>query len=302
VPGTLVEEFTQEETMEKTVKDLEKTLDLDSFQQVTFKLPIQVGEGTSTATAAETVQQASTTTTATTKGKEVMDVQQETEAEQPNTSKDQSQGQAPLQQSEASQLPVLQTPLNEERGKKRDREETTPPSGSTQQPEAKRQRIDPQAEEEHISEERRQSQSKEGESSQQTATSSFQQEQAMQQSTEVSSSRQQGKQPAGIKGAFMEIKAQNELLRVQLYDQFLKATPSKQQRLMAAYDIKEDKMILTHFKPKVPKPKSAADYTKTNLEVLSKDIHPMDQIELHKQTGEMVYATLADRAMLCQKP
>lgn len=35
----------------------------------------------------------------------------------------------------------------------------------------------------------------------------------------------------------MEIKAQNELLRVQLYDQFLKTTPSKQQRLMAAYDL-----------------------------------------------------------------
>ena len=47
-----MEEFTQEETMEQTVKYLEKTLDLDSFQQVTFKLPIQVGEGTSTAAAA----------------------------------------------------------------------------------------------------------------------------------------------------------------------------------------------------------------------------------------------------------
>ena len=120
----------------------------------------------------------------------------------------------------------------------------------------------------------------------------------MQQSIEVSSSRQQGKQPAGIKGAFMEIKAQNELLRVQLYDQFLKTTTSKQQRLMAAYDIKEDKIIFTHLKPKIPKPRSSVDYTKTSLEVLSKDIHPMDQIELHKQTGEMVYATLADRAML----
>ncbi len=32
VPGTLAEEFSQEETMEQTVKDLEKTLDLDSFQ------------------------------------------------------------------------------------------------------------------------------------------------------------------------------------------------------------------------------------------------------------------------------
>lgn len=70
---------------------------------------------------------------------------------------------------------------------------------------------------------------------------------------------------------------------------------------MAAYDIKEDKMIFTHLKPKVPKPRSSADYTKASLEVLSKDIHPMDQIELHKQTGEMVYATLADRAMLAHQ-
>ena len=45
---------------------------------------------------------------------------------------------------------------------------------------------------------------------------------------EVSSSTQQSKRPPGIKTAFMEIKAQNELLRVQLYDQFLKATPAKQ--------------------------------------------------------------------------
>jgi len=37
------------------------------------------------------------------------------------------------------------------------------------------------------------------------------------------------------------------------------------------------------------------------LEVLAKDIHPMDQIELHKQTGEMVYATLADKAMLAHE-
>ena len=81
-----------------------------------------------------------------------MDVEQETVTEQPTTSKVQGQGQAPPQQAEASQIPALQTPLNEERGKKRDREETTPPSGSAQQPEAKRQRIDPQVEEE-ISEE-----------------------------------------------------------------------------------------------------------------------------------------------------
>lgn len=99
---------------------------------------------------------------------------------------------------------------------------------------------------------------------------------------EVSSLRPQSKQRSDIKGTFMEIKAQNESLRIQLYDQFLKMTHSKQQRLMAAYDIKEEKMILSHFKPKVQQPQSVANCIRTNLEVLDKDIHPMDQIELHK--------------------
>jgi len=76
----------------------------------------------------------------------------------------------------------------------------------------------------------------------------------------------------------MEIKSQNELLRVQLYDQFLKETPSKQKILMVAYDIKDEKMILSHFKPKVQQPQTATGYVITNLEVLAKDIHPMDQI------------------------
>ena len=30
---------------------------------------------------------------------------------------------------------------------------------------------------------------------------------------------------------------------------------------------------------------------------MAKDIHPMDKIELHKQTGEMVYASLADETL-----
>ena len=60
-------------------------------------------------------------------------------------------------------------------------------------------------------------------------------------------------------------------------------------------------MIMSYFKPKVQQPQSAANYIRTNLEVLAKDIHPIDQIELHKQTGEMVYSTLADKAMLAHK-
>ena len=60
-------------------------------------------------------------------------------------------------------------------------------------------------------------------------------------------------------------------------------------------------MTMSHFMPTMLQLQSAADYIRTNLEVLAKDIHPMDQIELHKQTGEMVYSTLADKTFLAHK-
>ena len=37
------------------------------------------------------------------------------------------------------------------------------------------------------------------------------------------------------------------------------------------------------------------------MEVLAKYIHPMDQIELHKQTREMVYSTLVDKTLLAHR-
>lgn len=40
---------------------------------------------------------------------------------------------------------------------------------------------------------------------------------------------------------------------------------------------------------------------KKNLEVLANDIHPMDQIELHKKTSDMVYATLTHKATLAHE-
>ena len=118
---------------------------------------------------------------------------------------------------------------------------------------------------------------------------------------EVSSSSQQSKKPKSTKASFKQIKAHNDLLRVEVYKQFLNATPAQKERLMSVYDIQEEKMILSHFKPIVPHPKSAADYVKTRVEVMAKDIHPMDQIELHKQTGEMVYATLVDRETMAHE-
>jgi len=74
--------------MEQTMKKLENTLDLDSFGQVSFKLPQQVGEGTSTAAASQVSQERTTPATGTKKGKEVVDTEQETMIDQPTTSKE----------------------------------------------------------------------------------------------------------------------------------------------------------------------------------------------------------------------
>ena len=43
------------------------------------------------------------------------------------------------------------------------------------------------------------------------------------------------------------------------------------------------------------------DCFKTNFEVLARDIHPIDQIELHKKTSEMVYSRLTNKAIIAHQ-
>ena len=62
--------------MEKAMKDLEKTLDLNSFGQVSFKLPQQTRVGTSfVGTSQQPVQKTNTPFTGSSKGKEVADTE-----------------------------------------------------------------------------------------------------------------------------------------------------------------------------------------------------------------------------------
>jgi len=72
--------------------------------------------------------------------------------DQPAISTEHSQKKIPLAQTKAAEIPALQTPLKEERSKKRDREDTTPISGPVERPGAKRQRLNPLSEEEIIEE------------------------------------------------------------------------------------------------------------------------------------------------------
>ena len=55
------------------------------------------------------------------------------------------------------------------------------------------------------------------------------------------------------------------------------------------------------LKPIVQQPRSMVDYLKTDFEVLAKDIYPIDQMEHHKQTREMVYSTLTNKAIIAHQ-
>ena len=141
VEGTVVEECSEEEIVEKAIKDLEKAVDLESFGQLFFRAPQHLGEGTSSTTTSQQLAQVSAPTATTDKGKGVQHSeeqvknleQQETMANRPTSTDEQSQGQDPSTQEKVTKIPVLQTPLNEERAKKRDRQEETPPGTSTEQ-------------------------------------------------------------------------------------------------------------------------------------------------------------------------
>lgn len=105
----------------------------------------------------------------------------------------------------------------------------------------------------------------------------------------------------GIKDRYKEIKFINEKLKVETYAQYLKHTPANQRRLMSTFDIKTRKTQVSFMQRIVQQPKTSIDYRKTNFEVLAKDVHPIDQIEFHKQAGEMIYSTLIGKAMVAHK-
>jgi len=56
-------------------------------------------------------------------------------------------------------------------------------------------------------------------------------------------------------------------------------------------------MQMTFIKPTTQQPRTSSNFKKVDFEVLARNIHPIDQIELHKKTGEMIYSTLIGKAI-----
>lgn len=141
--GTLVEKDSEQVNVENVMKDLEKILDLESFGQV---------QGSSSARTLQQNLQEISTVAVESKGKEkepdIQIIEKFIMTAQPETSKEQGQGQIPPTQISEPEISILQTPLNIEKGKKREAETTTPIGGSSEQQDVKRQKLTPLPEDE----------------------------------------------------------------------------------------------------------------------------------------------------------
>jgi len=54
---------------------------------------------------------------------------------------------------------------------------------------------------------------------------------------------------------------------------------------------------MAFLEAQVPQPKAVLHYKMTTFEFDVKDRHPIDQMEMHKQTGEMIFSTVTNTAM-----
>ena len=57
---------------------------------------------------------------------------------------------------------------------------------------------------------------------------------------------------------------------------------------------------MAFLQAQVPDPKVISDYKRATFEFQAKDVHPTDQMDLHKQMGEMIFHTLSTLQLLHQ--
>ena len=152
VEETLVEEESEEDKMNKIIKDLEKKYDLESCGQV------QVPHiGTSSAgNLQQGLQEGSSSIAAESKGKgkepEIQVIETFIMAEKPQTSRAPDQSQVSPTQVNHPEVSKLQAPSNIEMGKKRQVPDTTPPKESSELHQTKKKKLNPPPEVEVIDE------------------------------------------------------------------------------------------------------------------------------------------------------
>jgi hypothetical protein len=60
-------------------------------------------------------------------------------------------------------------------------------------------------------------------------------------------------------------------------------------------------MKMEFLQAQVPHPKTTTDYKKTTFEFDIKDVHPVDQMDMHRRTWEMIFSTLKNTSVTASK-
>lgn len=106
---------------------------------------------------------------------------------------------------------------------------------------------------------------------------------------------------SNIFSRFLKIKQKNESLMSNMYSQFWKQTSTSQHRLLSTYDSEKGRMQMAFLQAQIPFPKSPSDYKKIAFSFFTSQIHPIDQMDMHKQTGEMMFFTMTTATMSLSK-
>jgi hypothetical protein len=101
-----------------------------------------------------------------------------------------------------------------------------------------------------------------------------------------------GKTESNIFDKYKQIKQRNELLNNSTYAQFWKQASTTQQRMMSKFDRERGRIEMAFFKAQVPHPKTTVDNKRTAFEFDVKYFHPVDQMDMHRHAGEMIFSTL----------
>jgi hypothetical protein len=111
--------------------------------------------------------------------------------------------------------------------------------------------------------------------------------------------------PGSVKLSIFEkydlIKKKNQMLTNNTYAQFWKKTSTTQHRLLSSFDTEKGRMHMAFLQAQVPHPKEITDYKRATLEFNTRDVHLADQMDLHRQTGEMIFSTLANASTSAAK-
>jgi hypothetical protein len=109
----------------------------------------------------------------------------------------------------------------------------------------------------------------------------------------VTTQTPQGSIPLNIFEKYDLMKKKNQMMTNNTYAQFWKQTSTTQHILLSSFDIEKGIMHLDFLQAQVPQPKEITDYKRSTIFFDTKQVHLDNQMDLHRQIGEMVFSILS---------